>query len=86
GYVNAGSLTSTGTLATDFATFASSHDTAKTVYGFTYNNESYLFYNATGSTTGIAVGDIIVKLGGTPDQAVDLGSISLNSDTGVTIA
>ncbi|WP_187759123.1 beta strand repeat-containing protein, partial [Campylobacter fetus] len=85
GYVNAGSLSSTGTLATDFATFASSHDTAKTVYGFTYNNESYLFYNAAGSTAGIAVGDIIVKLAGTAGT-VDLGSISLNSDTGVTIA
>ncbi|AGZ81352.1 beta strand repeat-containing protein [Campylobacter fetus] len=85
-YENAGNLVSTGNLATDFATFASSHDVAKTVYGFTYNNESYLFYNAVGSTADIAVGDIIVKLGGTPDQAVDLGSISLNSDTGVTIA
>ncbi|OCS02435.1 hypothetical protein CFTCF782_08825, partial [Campylobacter fetus subsp. testudinum] len=85
GYVNAGSLTSTGTLATDFATFASSHDIAKTVYGFTYNNESYLFYDVAGSTTGIDAADIIVKLAGTAGT-VDLGSISLNSDTGVTIA
>ncbi|OCR86544.1 hypothetical protein CFT13S00388_08695, partial [Campylobacter fetus subsp. testudinum] len=87
GYQNAGSLTPTSDLKTDLATFASSHDTAKTVYGFTYNNESYLFYNAADSTnTGIAAGDIIVKLAGTAGTTVDLGSISLNSDTGVTIA
>uniref|UniRef100_UPI00138E356A beta strand repeat-containing protein n=1 Tax=Campylobacter fetus TaxID=196 RepID=UPI00138E356A len=85
GYVNAGNLASASGLEADLATFASSHDTAKTVYGFTYNNESYLFYNATGSTTDIAAGDIIVKLAGTAGT-VDLGSISLDGATGVTIA
>uniref|UniRef100_UPI0013D4B89D beta strand repeat-containing protein n=2 Tax=Campylobacter fetus TaxID=196 RepID=UPI0013D4B89D len=79
GYVNAGSLSSTGTLATDFATFASSHDTAKTVYGFTYNNESYLFYNAAGLTVGIDAADIIVKLAGTAGT-VDLDSLAVSTN------
>ncbi|OCR93229.1 hypothetical protein CFT12S02842_08815, partial [Campylobacter fetus subsp. testudinum] len=58
-------------------------DEANTVYGFTYNNESYLLYNSTtGTNTGTVATDIVVKLSGN----VDLDSISLNSDTGVTIA
>ncbi|OCR92159.1 hypothetical protein CFT12S02263_07435 [Campylobacter fetus subsp. testudinum] len=57
-------------------------DVAKTVYGFTYGGANYLFYNAANSSTSATTSDIVVKLSGN----VDLDSISLNADTGVTIA
>ncbi|AVK80779.1 hypothetical protein C6B32_02640 [Campylobacter fetus subsp. testudinum] len=72
-----------GTLKDAIVAVLTAADVAKTVYGFTYNNESYLLYNSTTSTnTGTVATDIVVKLSGN----VDLDSISLNSDTGVTIA
>ncbi|RUT48830.1 hypothetical protein BWK51_09290, partial [Campylobacter fetus] len=57
-------------------------DQEKSVYGFTWNDDNYLFYNSTNGEVTTVVTDILVKLSGN----VDLDSISLNADTGVTIA
>ncbi|EKO4700139.1 cell surface protein, partial [Campylobacter fetus] len=37
-------------------------DEATTVYGFTYNNESYLYYNVATATATAAANDVLVKL------------------------
>ncbi|OCR93230.1 hypothetical protein CFT12S02842_08800, partial [Campylobacter fetus subsp. testudinum] len=67
---------------TNVAPSITTADKAESVYGFTYNNETYLFYNKANLSTSATTSDIVVKLSGN----VDLDSISLNSDTGVTIA
>ncbi|MBD3866466.1 hypothetical protein IFO24_09420, partial [Campylobacter fetus] len=52
-------------------------DTANTVYGFTYNNDTYLLYNAAGSTATLTTSDLIVKLSGT---TVDLDSLTVTNN------
>ncbi|QDS03812.1 cell surface protein [Campylobacter fetus] len=50
-------------------------DEATTVYGFTYNNESYLYYNV--ATATAAANDVLVKLTGT---TVDLDSLTVTNN------
>ncbi|QMS67270.1 beta strand repeat-containing protein [Campylobacter fetus] len=52
-------------------------DEATTVYGFTYNNESYLYYNVATTTTTAAANDVLVKLTGT---TVDLDSLTVTNN------
>ncbi|WP_420797146.1 beta strand repeat-containing protein, partial [Campylobacter fetus] len=50
----------------------------KTVYGFTWNTDNYLFYNTTANGKAIASTDVLVKLAGT---TVDLDSLTvINND------
>ncbi|EOG7166280.1 hypothetical protein ACLH7G_001866 [Campylobacter fetus] len=52
-------------------------DVANTVYGFTYNNDTYLLYNAADSTATLTTSDLIVKLSGT---TVDLDSLTTSTN------
>ncbi|QMS69040.1 beta strand repeat-containing protein [Campylobacter fetus] len=52
-------------------------DEATTVYGFTYNNESYLYYNVATTTATAAANDVLVKLTGT---TVDLDSLTVTNN------
>ncbi|OCR84570.1 hypothetical protein CFT12S05168_09120, partial [Campylobacter fetus subsp. testudinum] len=79
---SAADTSSAGSLKLAIDAVLTAEDTAQTVYGFTYGGANYLFYNAANSSTSATTSDIVVKLSGN----VDLDSISLNSDTGVTIA
>ncbi|OCR98109.1 hypothetical protein CFT12S02855_03990, partial [Campylobacter fetus subsp. testudinum] len=59
----------------------SGDDQATTVYGFTWNNDNYLFYNKTGtSSSTIATDDIVVKLAGTAGTTVDLDSLAVSTN------
>ncbi|OCR86442.1 hypothetical protein CFT13S00388_09105, partial [Campylobacter fetus subsp. testudinum] len=91
-YANVGTVTDSTLAAAITAALAltagtiSEADQAKSVFGFKWEHdgttETYLFFNDTKAGTTTIVTDTLVKLSGN----VDLDSISLNSDTGVTIA
>ncbi|EJC3776672.1 hypothetical protein MYY32_001769, partial [Campylobacter fetus] len=65
------------TLKAAAETILGTSDTANTVYGFTYNNDTYLLYNAAGSTATLTTSDLIVKLSGT---TVDLDSLTTSTN------
>ncbi|WP_233091009.1 hypothetical protein [Campylobacter fetus] len=52
-------------------------DTAKTVYGFTYDGANYLYYNVATATATAAADDVLVKLTGT---TVDLDSLTVSTN------
>ncbi|WP_162165626.1 hypothetical protein, partial [Campylobacter fetus] len=52
-------------------------DQATTVYGFTWNNDNYLFYNLADSSANAAATDVVVKLTGT---TVDLDSLTVSTN------
>ncbi|WP_233445179.1 beta strand repeat-containing protein [Campylobacter fetus] len=66
------------TLKAAAETILGTSDTANTVYGFTYNNDTYLLYNAAGgSTATLTTSDLIVKLSGT---TVNLDSLATSTN------
>ncbi|WP_233091003.1 hypothetical protein [Campylobacter fetus] len=67
-------------LLTDKAPGITTADQATTVYGFTWNNDNYLFYNAADGSASAAITDVVVKLAGTAGTTVDLDSLTVSTN------
>ncbi|WP_052235346.1 beta strand repeat-containing protein [Campylobacter fetus] len=62
---------------TNVAPSITTADQATTVYGFTWNNDNYLFYNLANGSANPAATDVVVKLTGT---TVDLDSLTVSTN------